>query len=473
MLKLIASNCTQKLKLHFYWIWIRHVLISVSKPIWNTTKGIIKLEPITVPVPQLQPVKPLVRFIISEIIISFRSALLVTVAWMSLYLNISIVLPILTSLVILSYTARRWYTYSVNPNQTGLTQRLLSLRVAKMLVSCLCTIFCLVTFLIISIQSQTICSSSFFSNLVSSKLKDCPCVKDFLPPPADLKELGKLISYHQARVSRIFLFALESVVLTDAASNVIRMSANNEFRIAMNFEGPKLLNCTFRIVLGAWVFNTLNGVHDSLFYETLLVLLVSAWTFASLIDICYFKKENDTGRTIDFSGYRYMKDITWFQIDVDIVAFIISILLYSQWRTAPSIVYPDEIPLSHPVLPDRVHQAMVQLFAVVTNEFDWEFDSFQVDPELRSETQNFEFAAEGVLVLFVLMTSLRFQSNFKMLFTYITTLQTTDWTPPLIPAEQRHDRRHYRRDLPFHWADNPDADIGDIQIVGVAEVVGN
>ncbi|CAL8109174.1 unnamed protein product [Orchesella dallaii] len=312
-----------------------------------------------------------------------------------------------------------------------------------------------VSFLVIILQSQTIPLDSFFSNLFSLQFKDCQCVKDCMPSASVLKDLGQVISFHQEVASRRFLFALECVVLTDIISNTIRMNSNGEFQFAMLYEGPVIIKGALGIVIGTWIFNLCNKLQYTKHLETLLVVLVFAWILVTLIDVCFFNK-NNIRRTNDYFGYRFLKDITWFQVDVDVVAYTISILLYSQWKTVHSIAFTEDI--AH---------------ADFKNESDCESDSEFLDSPNSSDIDRLEFNAECILILFISMTAIRFTVNFKDVTSYANTLKTTPRTPQMVSAEQRHSRRLYRRDLPFNWADNPDANVGDIQILGIAEIVRN
>lgn len=100
-----------------------------------------------------------------------------------------------------------------------------------MVFTCVCTLFCLIMFLCISLRFPGLDVESINEDLKESLL---PLLANFLRNIQVIKvDKGQAESFVEEIAAMIFLFALESVVLTDIASNVVQMAGSDNYRAAL------------------------------------------------------------------------------------------------------------------------------------------------------------------------------------------------------------------------------------------------
>lgn len=138
-----------------------------------------------------------------------------------------------------------------------------------------------------------------------------------------------------------------------------------------------------------------------------------------------------------------------YQVDVNIVAYSIIILLYSQWKTATSLIQPDESDEKSP-FPESgwLPQSIKELFYMSVANKDLRLENtaepqfLDVIPEFPDSSQTLQVEVGGEhqpvwamqvtceMFFFIIMSlvSLRFRRNFINSHKYSTILRNTNWS---------------------------------------------
>lgn len=117
--------------------------------------------------------------------------------------------------------------------------------------------------------------------------------------------------------------------------------------------------------------------------------------------------------------------------------------MYSQWRSAPNLVYPEEIPWSQVILPPRVFRKLFKALANPTTDED--LLSLLILEGLHPKTENrLEISAEVVFISIMIMITLRCKRNFENSSAHKRIIRDTRWITHLMPVQP--DRRNAYRD---------------------------